>query len=426
MLHDGKPYMKKNITAIVVTWNSRKLVPGLADTFKDIEPVCDIVISDNASSDTTVKTVGKMIPEARIIRNSINGGFGYGNNRGIEISDTEYVLLLNSDASITRSSLEILVNTLENNPDAAGVQPLIRLWNWPLITMSAGAAMNEYGRGYDFDFMHFQPFPDNGTVEVPCVTAALSLFRTEALRRAEGFDENIFMYFEDIDLSLRLRELGYKLLLEPAAGALHMMGASSSRIQAEKWELRSSAYLTRKYLGGISCRLPDYWRNAELRTTVSSMIKGRPWFWRLAALLQVRKMDIEHTSLPADFLTRMLAPRPLRMPHPRSNSVTGELFPASHVSAGPGWRGRKTDVCGFGCLEVPEKPGLLSLSLKSYNIPGSAALWSNDGCLARVFLNGCRKREIKIEIAEGTMKLYLVPDRKEQIIELKNVTYTDL
>ncbi len=417
--------MKKNITAIVVTWNSQELVPGLARTIKDIEPLCDIVISDNASGDTTVEAVRKMIPGARIIRNSRNGGFGYGNNKGIEISDTEYILLLNSDASILRSSLEKLINTLENNPDAAGVQPLIRLWKWPLVTLSAGAAMTEYGYGYDFDFMHFQPFPDNETVEVPCLTAALSLFRTEALRRAEGFDENIFMYFEDIDLSLRLTGFGYRLLLEPAAEAQHMMGASSSRIQAEKWELQSSTYLTRKFLGGNSCRLPDYWRRTELRTRISCMLKRRPWLWRLAALRKVRNMDIEHVSLPREFLMKLLAPRPLRMPHPRSNSIPGEYFPTSHVSAGPGWQGRKTDICGFGCLDVPSRSGVLTLSLRSCNIPGSAAIWSDKGCLARVFLNGCRKREIKTEIAGGIMKLYLVPDRAEQIIELENVTYTD-
>ena len=117
--------MKKNITAIVVTWNSRKLIADLAGTIKGIEPLCNIVISDNASSDDTVKAAAEAIPGAKIIRNGRNGGFGYGNNRALQVCDTEYVLFLNSDASITRSSLEKLVCTLENTPDAAGVQPLV-------------------------------------------------------------------------------------------------------------------------------------------------------------------------------------------------------------------------------------------------------------------------------------------------------------
>ncbi len=64
--------MKKNITAIVVTWNSRKLIADLAGTIKGIEPLCNIVISDNASSDDTVKAAAEAIPGAKIIRNGRN------------------------------------------------------------------------------------------------------------------------------------------------------------------------------------------------------------------------------------------------------------------------------------------------------------------------------------------------------------------
>ena len=415
--------MKRNITAIVVTWNSRDLIPDLTETLKGIEPLCNIVISDNASSDSTVEDIRKTIPGALILSNVINGGFGYGNNRGIEVCDSEYVLLLNSDASITRSSLEKLVSTLENDASAAGVQPLIRLWDWPLVTVSAGAAMTEYGRGYDFDFMHFQPIPNGKTMEVPCITAALSLYRTEALLKAGGFDENIFMYYEDVDLCLRLRGMGYRLLLEPASTGQHMVGASSSRRLAEKWELQSSAYIVRKYLGGKGCRLPDYWRRTELRSRISCMLKGRPWLWRLAAMNRANRMQITHSDLPEEFLLHLLAPRPLRMPHPGPHATSDEPFPGSDVLKGPEWHGMRTGSCGFGCLRVPDKRGILELSIRSCNIPGSVALWSNRSSLARVFLNGRRKREITAEVDSGVNKLYLVPDRSEQIIELENVKY---
>ncbi|NOQ21851.1 MAG: glycosyltransferase [Candidatus Aegiribacteria sp.] len=416
--------MKKNITAIVVTWNSLRLIKSLARTIRGIEPLCNIVISDNASSDSTVDAVREMLPRAKIVRNGMNGGFGYANNRALSICDSEYVLLLNSDASITRSSLEKLLSTLENDTGAAGVQPLVRLWGWPLITLSAGAAMTEYGRGYDFDFMHFQPCPERETTEVPCITAALSLFRKDALQNVGGFDENIFMYYEDVDLCLRLRGMGYSFLLDPESVGKHMMGASSSRRRAEQWELHSSAYITRKFLGGRNCILPDYWRRTEFRTRISCMLNGRSWLWRLSALLRVGKMRIEHVSLPPEFLMRLLAPRPLRMPYPRSNDRPLESFPESNVMAGPGWQGMKTGSCGFGCLCVPDKEGILTLLIRSCNIPGSVALWSKSGSPSRVFLNAGRKREITAVVAAGVKELYLVPDRSEQIIELKNVTYT--
>ncbi len=415
--------MNRKITVIVVTWNSSKMIPALTRTLRGIGSLCDIVISDNASDDSTVEDISELLPEARIVRNRVNGGFGYGNNRGFEICDSEYVLLLNSDASITRSSLERLLSTLEADPCAAGVQPLIRLWDWPLVTLSAGAAMTEYGRGYDFDFMHFQPFPDRNTVEVPCITAALSLYRMEALKAAGGFDENIFMYYEDVDLCLRLKGMGYRLLLDPDSIASHMMGASSRRKAAEEWELQSSAYIVRKYLGGEKCGLPDYWRRTEFRTRLSCIRKARPWLWRPAALRRVRRMKISHSDLPEEFLLHLLAPRPLRMPHPRPDNMSGEPFPMSDVTTGPGWRGRNVDSCGFGCLKVPGTEGILTLGIRSCNIPGSVALWSNEGYLARVFLNAQRKQEIITKVDGGVTGLYLVPDRIEQIVELENVRY---
>ncbi len=415
--------MKKKITVIVVTWNSSGLIPALAGTIRGIESLCNIVISDNASTDSTVEVIREMLPGAEIIRNRMNGGFGYGNNRALEIVDSEYVLFLNSDASITVSSLERLVHTLENAPGAAGVQPLVRLWGWPLITLSAGAAMTEYGRGYDFDFMHFQPCPDRETTEVPCITAALSLFRTDALRRARGFDENIFMYYEDVDLCLRLRGMDYTFLLESESEGKHMMGASSSRRLAEKWELRSSAYITRKFLGGRSCSLPDYWKRTELRTRISCILKGRSWLWRPSALRRVKKMGIEHVSLPEEFIMRLISPRPLRMPHPRPHDRSLKPFPESNVIAGPGWHGMRTGSCGFGCFEVPDKEGILTLVIRSCNIPGSVALWSNNRFPSRVFLNSGQKREITAVVTAGVKELYLVPDRSEQIIELENAKY---
>lgn len=416
--------MKKNITAIVVTWNSSRLIPELAKTIAGIESLCNIIISDNASDDSTAELVRNMLPGAEIIRNSMNGGFGYGNNRALERCDSEYVLLLNSDASITRSSLEKLVFTLEKYPGAAGVQPLVRLWGWPLITLSAGSAMTEYGRGYDFDFMHFQPYPEISTVEVPCITAALSLFRTDALRKAGGFDENIFMYYEDVDLCLRLRGMGYTLLLEPDSVGKHTMGASSSRKIAEKWELMSSAYITRKFLGGSSCSLPDYWRRTEWRTRLSCMLKGRPWLWRLAVLRRARRINIASTDLPEEYLMHLLAPRPLRMPYPRPQNLSDGYFHGSDVTPGPGWDGKRTGGCGFGCLCVPEREGTLTMRIRSCNIPGSVALWSNTGSPSRVFLNTGEKREINAVVSRDVKKIYLVPDRSEQIIELENVTYT--
>lgn len=415
--------MSRKITAVVVTWNSERLVPALSATLRKLQPECRILISDNASRDGTVKLLRQRVPGAEVLVNPRNGGFGYGNNRALEACGTEYILLLNSDASIELGDLDVLARTLRGNTGIAGVQPLLRLWGWPMVTLSAGCSMNQYGRGYDLDSMHFQPFPDRSARKVPCITAALSLFRTDELRRAGGFDERIFMYFEDIDLSLRLRASGMDLLLQPEAEGLHMLGASSERKAARVWELRSSAYLARKYLGGPECVIPGYWMRREWRTRMHCLLRGIPWLWRLKAVFEARRTEAGHVELSREALGEVLAPRPLRMPRPRPPSAEEAGFAATGVKPGPGWRGKLTGPWGFGCLEVPSGGGRLAMDVRSRNISGSVGLWSRGECLGRTFAGTPARSSLSAEVPRGRNRVYLVPDRPEQVLELEKVDH---
>lgn len=415
--------MSRRITAAVVTWNSERLVPTLSETLRKLQPFCRILISDNASEDGTVEHIRERVPGAKVLVNPRNGGFGYGNNRALEACETEYILLLNSDASIEVADLEILARTLDGNKGLAGVQPLLRLWGWPMVTLSSGCSMNEYGRGYDMDSMHFQPFPHRSPGKVPCITAALSLFRTDALRSVGGFDERIFMYFEDIDLSLRLRAGGMDLLLHPEAEGLHMLGASSERKAARVWELRSSAYLARKYLGGPQCRIPGYWMRREWRTRMYCLLRGIPWLWRLRAVSDAGRTGTDRVELPREVLGEVLAPRPLRMPRPRPPAAGGGGFSAFGVKPGPGWRGKLTGPWGFGCLEVPSRGGTLAMNVRSGNISGSVGLWSGGECLRRTFTGTSASSSLSAEVPRGVSRLYLVPDRPQQVLELEKADY---
>ncbi len=416
--------MNKTITVVIVTWNSSKLLPALAQTVNELEPLCNVVISDNSSTDDTLKILAEMLPWVEVMKNPHNGGFGYGNNRALEACKTPYVLFLNTDACISVSALEVLLEILEKNKSAAAVQPLIRLWEWPLITLSAGAAMTEYGRGYDYDFMHFQPFPSVETVEVPAVTAAVSLFRREALQATGGFDERIFMYYEDTDLCLRLRERGYTFLLAQSVEAEHMMGVSSNRRIADRWELESSTYLARKYLSGEKCQLPAYWKKMELKTRISLLISRKPWFWRISTVHKIEKLPVKHVDLPDSVLQDIIAPRPLRMPFNRSVDNTKALCTENDVIFGPGWLDGRIDNCGFGCIQVPARAGSLMFLAESLIISGSLALWSKNGAIIRKFLRVSERTGFKADIDEGITHLYLVPDRRKQRIEIDNVSFT--
>lgn len=418
--------MNKKITVVIVTWNSSTLIPQLAETLNELEPICDVVISDNSSTDRTCEVLKEVLPRVTVLNNRENGGFGYGNNRGFEVCRTPYILLLNTDARISASAVLGLLEVLERNGSAAAVQPLIRLWEWPLITLSAGTAMTEYARGYDYDFMHFKPAPPGDIVEIPAVTAAVSLFRREALQEAGGFDERIFMYYEDTDLCLRLRERGYKFLISQSIEAEHIMGFSSTRGIADKWELESAAYLARKYLGGEKCQLPAYWKKMEWKIRISLMLKRKPWFWRIPAVHKAEKLAVKHIDIPDSVLQNIIAPRPLRMPFKRSADHDVRRSHSSmwnDVVSGPGWLDGRIDN-GFGCMRVPEEAGSLTFTVSSSNISGSLALWSEKGVIIRKFLRVSERTDFTADIDEGITHLYLVPDRRKQRIEIDDVSYT--
>lgn len=297
------------VTAAIVLYNAGELIPVLAGTLEGL-PGVKRVFYDSGSSDGSVNGVRKRIPGATVIEGP-NRGFGYGCNRCLERIDTGYTLLLNSDAAITADSLGKLVSFLDGNDEYAGVQPVVRMWDHPPVTASRGVFLTRYGEAWDSGFMHFEPFLHTSPVDVPAITAAVSLWRTDVLKELRGFDESFFMYFEDADLSLRARARGYRTAVAREASARHMAGWSSTRKAAGIWELQSSVLLFKRYLGGGS--LKPFWWKREARAAVGALLRGRSPIRRLRAVTAAAAVPVRPVELPGE-LRSLLFGSPLDMP----------------------------------------------------------------------------------------------------------------
>lgn len=315
-----------NVTTLLVTYNNRTLIDGLAKTLSAL-PAAFTVIHDSGSVDGTPELVGRLIPEAYLI-SGVNRGFGYGNNRCLERVETDYSLLLNSDAALEAEDLSAMVSFLHSSPDFAAVQPWVRVSGMKPVTASRGVFLNRTGRAWDAGFMHLETFPPGKPFQVPCITAAVSLWRTSVLMQAGGFDEDYFMYFEDADLSLRIGAAGWKLAVLPGASASHIAGASSSRGKAEIWETASSARILRKFLPENR----NQWLAAELRSLVSAAIRGKDPVRRLKAMMTLFSGRIENVKLP-ERLRDMLHGDPLDRPMRRRTPVTSRRAFATPWSA---------------------------------------------------------------------------------------------
>ena len=195
---------------------------------QELEGGFEVVMVDNGSSDGSVAHVRQRFPRVRVIEAGRNLGFAAGNNLALRELETEYGVLLNNDTRARPGWLAALVAAADSEPRAASVQAKLVFADRPAVIQSAGSLLLSDGSAGDRGAGE----PDDGRYdrreEIFAACGAAALYRREALAEAGLFDEGFFMYYEDTDLSWRLRLAGWKVLFEPGAVVEHVHAASSS------------------------------------------------------------------------------------------------------------------------------------------------------------------------------------------------------
>ncbi|MCG8458266.1 MAG: glycosyltransferase family 2 protein [Holophagales bacterium] len=190
----------------------------------------EVVLADNGSTDGSAADVARRFPEVRILELGENLGFGAANNRAAEAARGNRLLLLNSDAWPEPGCLEALDAALDADPGLALVAPRLfypdgrRQFSWAPTTSVLGEAVQMVrnrleGRSWAHDLPRRLLGPG-------WYTAACLLLRRDAFEQVGGFDEGYFLYFEDVDLCVRLRRRGWRLAHVTGARAVHVKGGS--------------------------------------------------------------------------------------------------------------------------------------------------------------------------------------------------------
>ena len=231
-----------SVTAIVVTFDSAHALPECLGALRaDDVPV---IVVDNASTDDTVAVAEGW--GARVIRNAHNEGYGRANNIGARAADTDFVLIVNPDCVVDRGAVAALVDAARRYPDAAFFAPQIlepsgRVFYQPR-SLLATSLTNPDGK---------LVLPE-GEACAPFFSGACFLMRRDVFLKLGGFDDNIFLFYEDDDLCRRVADSGSALIYVPQAVVRHGRGQSSGekpgRIFASRWhQAWSRAYVSRKY-----------------------------------------------------------------------------------------------------------------------------------------------------------------------------------
>lgn len=223
---------KIKISVGVVTYNSSEDIAKCLSTLFAFTPEkyeLDVYVFDNRSSDSSVtqEIVRKEFPQVHLIVSDSNRGFGYGHNTIIKELDSDYHLILNADIEFETDVLTELTHYLENYSDVALVTPEIRNTDntiqhlpkeFPKLKYVLSSTVSLFAKYRDDYTRAKKPIKEPEDMDIS--TGCFMLVRTNQLKEVGGFDDGYFLYFEDFDLSLRLRKLG-KLVYYPLVYVKH-------------------------------------------------------------------------------------------------------------------------------------------------------------------------------------------------------------
>ena len=228
------------VSILIVSFNTRDLtLECLRMLYANLGGVAaEVLVIDNGSPDDSVAAICRDYPQAGMIVNEMNAGFGAANNRAMELSRGKYLLLLNSDAFVAPGAIAALIEYLERHPrvGAAGPRLLnadgslqiscfpfpspVRAWAenlWLPKVLPHTSRLGDYRRwAHDQEQL------------VDWVVGACMLVRREAYEAVGGFDERFFMYSEEADWQRRMRNKGWQIGFAPAARVRHLGGASGA------------------------------------------------------------------------------------------------------------------------------------------------------------------------------------------------------
>lgn len=229
--------MSARATVVIVSYNTRALLHECLISLAKYAAGYPIIVVDNASVDGSAAMVRSEFPAVQLMCNADNHGFGAANNRALAAVDTEFVMLLNSDARVEADAVALMAATLDRRPDVAIVG--CRLTSPLGVTERSARRFPSVARSLRGALALGDTTP-TGLTEVDYVDGAAILARTSALREVGGFDERFFFYGEDADLCRRLWMRGWRIVYDPETHVVHVGGGSTVRgsraDDRQRWE----------------------------------------------------------------------------------------------------------------------------------------------------------------------------------------------
>jgi GT2 family glycosyltransferase len=243
---------KLNVSIIIVNYKTPELLENcLSSLFTHTKGLSfEVIIVDNASNDGSAAMVRSRFPSVTLIESPTNIGFGQANNLGAAHASGDYLFLLNSDTVLFENALLPLLDFMRGNPHCGvcggnlldlalnpvhSYGPVLPSATSDLYRFLPDSMRYRFGRDWCYNY-------SGKPKRVGYITGADMMIRRDLFERVGGFDSSFFMYYEETELTARVRKLGFTVCSVPACRIIHIKGASLEFLSGARRTVYESKY----------------------------------------------------------------------------------------------------------------------------------------------------------------------------------------
>lgn len=298
------------LSVVVLNWNTRELVLACLRALAAETPqhAREVIVVDNGSTDGSADAIAAAFPRVRLLRNAENRLYSAGNNQGVAAAAGEYVCTLNSDTEVRPGALDLLVDFLAAHPEHGAVSPKLvdpdgtvqrACQRFPSL-LSALCFDSWWGTWWPGSWVQARylmaDFDHLRSRDVPQPPGACFLMRRAEWLQFGGLDENLSLFFNDVDLCRRLWRAGRRIHYLAEAEVLHHRGASTKSFARTLviWHKNRLAYYRKHYGAWVQLwlRLCIRLRIVEEKRRIDRRCQGDP-SRRAAELDHLRRQERE-------------------------------------------------------------------------------------------------------------------------------------
>jgi GT2 family glycosyltransferase len=240
------------VSVMILNQNGKNVLKEcLQSLLPHIPEAVEVLVVDNGSTDGSQMMVEQEFPRARLVAHEVNLGFSRGYNAAVPFARGRFLIFLNNDMTVERGWLEPLIHPLLAEPDVGATGPLVVLQGLGLIE-HAGAYVKFWTGASPYGFgQNPAEWTGRSCFEPFYVSGGAMAVRKELFQRLGGFDENMWAYYEDLDLCWRIRLAGYRIKCCPKSIVYHRYSHFWGILSPAKLAMATENHL-RCYLKNLS------------------------------------------------------------------------------------------------------------------------------------------------------------------------------